>query len=272
MSLVYWYYNSGNNPFAKAAQKERMVRVYAESNYADQIIKSGQVAVLNMGVENEDPYFRLEREVGYTRKAKRYGDVRRKMTDAYPKLENSLTSIGSKLKPYGEYIYIDLAYIDSYINPLLNQGIFHSKHFIKKSKFTIETLLTIVNYHPYALSGDEIQSYQKTEIPALLLALKIEFPEIYEELKSQSPRVMELDEQLTYKNKTAYLSTLQPGYVELELGVINSQTFMWDGITLTNTIKAYDGMEIHQSVTPSEKTTVKVLDDATVTSQTQFVD
>lgn len=43
------------------------------------------------------------------------------------------------------------------------------------------------------------------------------------------------------------------------IGVINSQTFMWDGVTLTNTIKAYDGTEIHQSVTPSEKQRLRCL-------------
>lgn len=268
--LVCWYYNDGNNIFTKTPQKECIIRVYAKNEEAERIAETGYVAILNQNIGNEDPYFKIERQYGYTKKAKRYRDIYYKMLDTYPELENSLKSINSKVKSYGDYVYINLAYIDNYVNPLTKTDIFLTKHFIPKSKFTIETMETLLNYHPYAMMGGEIMDYQDKEIPALLLALKIEMPEFYEQLYKNSSRVKEIDKTITFKGKTAYLKTLTPGDVELRLGFIDRQVFYWDGTVLTNETQAYDKSKLLQTITPSDNTTVTIMDDMTVTSETKF--
>lgn len=268
--LVSWYYNDGDQLFTKTPQKEYIVRIYAKNEEAERIAKTGQAAVLNYGVGNDDPYFKVERQYGYTKKAKRYKDIYYKMSNTYPELEDSLKSITHKVKSYGDYVYINLAYIDNYVNPLTKTDIFLTKQFIPKSKFTIETMETLIDYHPYAMMGGEIMDYQNKEIPALLLSVKIEMPELYEQLYKKSSRVKEIDKTLTFKGKTAYLQTLNPGKVELRLGFIDRQVFYWDGHVLTNNTQAYDESELMQVITPSENTTVTIMDDMTVTSETKF--
>lgn len=268
--LVCWYYNNGEQLFTKTPQKEYIVRIYAKNEDAEKIAETGHVAVLNQKIGNEDPYFKIERQYGYTKKAKRYKDIYYKMRDTYPELENSLKSIKSKVKSYGDYVYINLSYVDNYVNPLTKTDIFITKHFISKSKFTIETMETLLNYHPYAMMGCEIMDYQNKEIPRLLLALKIEMPELYEQLYKKSSKVKEIDKTLTFKGKTAYLQTLNPGKVELRLGFIERQVFYWDGHVLTNNTQAYDESELMQVITPSENTTVTIIDDMTVTSETKW--
>lgn len=268
--LVCWYYNNGEQLFTKTPQKEYIVRIYAKNEDAEKIAETGHVAVLNQKIGNEDPYFKIERQYGYTKKARRYKNIYYKMRDTYPELENSLKSVTSKVKSYGDYVYINLAYVDNYVNPLTKTGIFATRHFISKSKFTIETMETLLDYHPYAMMGGEIMDYQNKEIPALLLALKIEMPEFYEQLYKNSSRVKEIDKTITFKGKTAYLKTLTPGNVELRLGFIDSQVFYWDGTVLTNETQAYDKSKLLQTITPSDNTTVTIMDDMTVTSETKF--
>ncbi len=86
----------------------------------------------------------------------------------------------------------------------------------------------------------------------------------------KSSKVKEIDKTLTFKGKTAYIQTLNPGKVELRLGFIDSQVFYWDGHVLTNNTQAYDESELMQVITPSENTTVTIMDDMTVTSETKF--
>lgn len=267
--LVCWYYN-GEQLFTKTPQKEYIVRIYAKNEEAEKVAETGHVAVLNQKIGNEDPYFKIERQYGYTKKAKRYKDIYYKMRDTYPELENSLKRVTSKVKSYGDYVYINLAYVDNYVNPLTKTDIFATRHFISKSKFTIETMETLLNYHPYAIMGSEIMDYQDKEIPALLLALKIEMPEFYEQLYENSSRVKEIDKTITFNGKTAYLKTLTPGNVELRLGFIDRQVFYWDGTVLTNETQAYDESKLLQTITPSDNTTVTIMDDMTVTSETKF--
>lgn len=270
--LVSWRYYNGTNIFLKTPEKEEITKVYAQNAKAEEILKTGQIAALDPSVRHEDPYFKIVSESGVTKRAKSYGKLKRKMTDNFPELENRLTNLSGVLKPYGDYIYIKLNYLNNYVNPFVKTDICHSQHFILKSKFTIDNIIKIIEYKPKSIMNGVIDRYQNEEIPNFLLALKIEFPELYNELKLKSEKVKNLEPNLTYVGKTAYVTTLNPGDVELRLSLLGEQTFYWNGSELTNSTKAYDGSIVKQSIQPSDNTTVKILTNKSVNTQTKFID
>lgn len=269
--LVSWHYFDGNSLFSKVPQREVLTKVYAKNEKAEEILKDKQVACLTSSINNSDPYFYKVSEEGFTRRAKNYGKLVRPYEEEFPELKNNLSSIKHNLKKYGDYVYIRLSFLDNLRNPFKADNFFETYNFIKLENFTVTNILKLLDFHPQAMFGGEISDYQEKEIPMFLHELKVEFPEIYQQLLQCSSKVKKFNDSITYIDKTAYLATLSPGQVELRLGFIDSQIFYWDGKVLSNKITAYDKSQIEQIIKPSIDTTVKIKDNSTVNSNTKFV-
>ena len=130
----------------------------------------------------------------------------------------------------------------------------------------------MINYKPQAAFGGTITNYRNSEIPALLLDLKIEFPQLYQDLMAASPVAAEIGSKLTYRGKKAYVTTLLPGNVDLQRNSSTPKTYFWNGSYLAADVTLYDKSKAKELIQPSKETSVMIVDDSSVTNKTVFVD
>lgn len=267
--LVSWSYYDGQGLFSNKSDREVLTEVFITDPKGEDVLKRGELACLTttgMFSRASDPYFKVYKKIGYTRRAKSHGKIVNDALAKYPELRNKLGGIKSKLLDYGEYVFIGLSYLDNYTNPIVEQNkAFFNKNFVYKECFTAEFLMTLINYRPRDLFGSKvIESYEKEQIPQLIIELKRKYPVLYKEIYEMSIVVQELDKEITYVGKKARLSTLKPGQVELQLSLLEKEVFDWDGSILIRKGKVYNGESITHYVKPSEDLIVKILDDNTV--------
>lgn len=269
--LVSWSYFDGKGIFSGKNEKEQLTKVYILKEEGEQLLKGGKIVRLNMFKGYHDPYFKIVKTEGFTRRAKNYGKLKSKMLKEYPELERKLTGVSSLIMDYGEYVYIDLPHLDNYVNPLTkDKETFLNENFIYKENFTPDFVKTLIEFRPRALMGGVIESYRKDDIPKFLSELKLTYPEIYQEVISTSNIAKSLVEEISYIGKKAYVKTLSNGEVEIELNILDKQKFYWDGKTLTNKLEMSDGNILSQSITPNENTIVKIVSDSTVNENTKL--
>lgn len=270
--LVSWSYYSGRGVFSRKNEKEQVTKVYVLNEEGEKLLAGSKVVCLNTFRGYYDPYFKVEKITGFTRRAKNYGKLNNEMKKQYPELERKLTNVSSMLMDYVDYIYISLPYLDNYVNPLTNdKEIFLNENFIYKEKFTPEFVKTLVEYVPRALMGGEITSYRKEELPKFLSELRLSFPELYKEVLAISDVAKTLVDDITYAGKEAYLYTLNSGDVEVKINIIDKQVFYWDGNTLTNEVEIAFGNLLSQTITPNKDTIVKIVSNDTVNENTKLV-
>ena len=71
-----------------------------------------------------------------------------------------------------------------------HSGVFRTgSPWLKPEDLNVENLLKLCNFRPYAMMGGEITSYQKEEVPTLLLQLKFRFPDLFAELMAAAPEL-----------------------------------------------------------------------------------
>lgn len=128
-----------------------------------------------------------------------------------------------------------------------------------------------MNYKPEALMGGVIDSFQKEKIPEFMMEVKSKFPQLYKGVLKKSERLQEVDKEISYVGKKAKVKTLKPGKVEVEITIINSQTFIWNGETLSNEVKTRSGDVINQNISPSDDTVVTIIEEDTVGKFAEFV-
>lgn len=272
--LVHWSYYGAKGLFSKKNDKEMLTKVYLIDERGRELVNQGHIAALTtIGFNRvDDPYFKIERQQGFTPRAQKYGDLKRKMMKKYPDLHNKLKPLKCKLADYGDYIYLDLAHIDNYVNPIVRDNdSFLNVNFIHKKDFNKEFLLMLMNYKPQALMGGTIDSFQKEEIPEFMVEVKSKFPQLYKSVLEKSERLQEVNKEISYVGKKAKVKTLKPGKVEVEITIIDSKTFMWNGETLSNEVRTRNGDVINQSITPSDDTVVIIIEDDTVDEFTEFI-
>lgn len=269
--LVSWSYFDGRGLFSGKNDKEKLTKVYILKEEGEEILKGGKIVRLNMSRGYNDPYFKIETTEGFTRRAKNYGKLKLKMLKEYPELERKLTGVSASIMDYGEYVYINLPYLDNYVNPLTtDKETFLNKNFIYKEKFTPDLVKTLIEFEPRALLVGVIESYRTKDVPRFLSSLKLTYPEIYQEVLSISNVAKSMVEKISYVGKKAYVKTLSNGEVEVEIDILNKQKFYWDGKTLTNKLEISDGNIISQTITPNENTIVKIISNSTVNDNTKL--
>ena len=208
-------------------------------------------------------------EEGPTVKARKFGEFISKGMN-HPKY-NALKCQPNKIFKVG----------DGYMMPYPHINLSEHSPFEEKSGFLVsgnpyihnltpEALSVIYTQRPMAMMGGEIKSYQKEVVPEIVKHLHDEYPDIYKALLSKHPDAAEMIENFDYTGKTAVLSTLLPGDME-----ISKKKWHWDGELLT-------GLGSHMIFAPvdSETLTLKPKDGATVkvsnvdmvSSNTVFVD
>ena len=111
---------------------------------------------------------------------------------------------------------------------------------LKEEDFTVENLLRLVNFRPQALMGGEITTYQKEEVPRLLLQLKFRFPEMFAAVIEAAPELAErVPNPEKFVGATLNVTKFPSGLVTLKFGTREKPVTVeatWDGEKLTATL------------------------------------
>lgn len=247
--------------------KEILKKIYLIDPEQEKIVENGLLPMNTSFSPTEYPYFRVEKIRGYTRRARSYGELKMNMLKRYPELKGRMQYIKKKIFPFGDFIFLDLAFIDNMVNPLVKKedGWFN-KNFVEKDKFTPDFVQNLVDYVPLTLiERKPIKEYQEREIPLFLSELKLSFPEIYKEIQS--------DVKISYIGRKAFLKTLNPGEVcfcERPLG--ERKFYNYDGETLISIEKKENYTMSTKIIPTTDRLIVEVRDDKTVNPNTKFVD
>ena len=261
--LVSWSYSPAS-PYIKG-DKERLTEVYLTSPAGESVLEAGHLPKLGF-MMHEDPYFKVKHTKGRTKNARSHGDIARKFKKNYPDLQDKLSSTDAKLLDFGEYIFINLLFINNYVNPIVNKDKWYNEQYIKKEFFNEELIRELIEYEPIALFNRRvIDAYQEEKLPEFLRALSLFDNELYN--KSIKGTAFE-DKPISYVGLKARLNTLKPGKVKYKCDFFREE-FNWDGELLSRTKKLDDGSTL--LVRPVSEAIVEIVDNETISSETEFI-
>lgn len=113
-------------------------------------------------------YGKAEREMGWTRSAQKFTPFIEKAkaeTRQFPKL----TRFGiDKIARIGEYVWLPFSFMEHCLDvPFIEKWYTWKRPypFMKRADFTPEVIVTLLNFHPIALNGEEIFQYQQDVVP-----------------------------------------------------------------------------------------------------------
>jgi len=216
------------------------------------------------------PYGQIKREEGYTKAARRCGDLIRKRKDEYGDVAYSKGDL--KFLCYiGDYVFLPLPHLINYSNSIREKNFFKGDgDIIRKEDFTPEFIVELIKYRPRAMMGGEITSYQREEIPKFCSQLKRYMPDMFDKVKMIYPEIEDRIEDIDYIDKWAKVVTLLPGKVKLSTDILE-----WDGEVIRAEGSQISFWRLNKEpvvVTPDENTYVQIVDNATVTDDTEFKD
>jgi len=219
------------------------------------------------------PYGKRSTHAGYSRRASKFYDWIKEQEAQYSNVLNALSSVSKVMSLVGEYVYLPYSFITMNESvPFTQRENFFSKgnRFLPVAHFTIENIEYICNFHPMAMMGGEITSYQKEEVPKFVKHLSEQFPELYAELCKKLPRVNEIS--LTNVGREAYLRTLNTNVGEFI--DCHKSHWVWDGEYLISKDSKASFMLVDKfaeiRIKPNGDPTVKITDDKQVNGKTEY--
>lgn len=233
------------------------------------------------------PYGYKTGETGPTKRSKTIGEWVRNKREQYKDVTGKLSYPKDKLCFVGDYVFLPYAHADSNENaPFLAKGGFllTGSDFIRKSDWNIKTIKSIVDFRPYALMGGEITEYQKKSVPLFLTHLEEVDPTMFKNLIDVYPEYLTKYNLVNkdYIGRTALLKTTNVFNFETE-GYQGKYKLIWewDGKFLKTrsphayneswgAIKQYDIIET--TITPNDKTEIKITNNLQVNDKTVFID
>lgn len=264
------------NSMSKAVKKEReKVMIYSCCNKDNcDAYKKGHCIMFNGLYGARCPYGDYKEVYGYTGKAKKCGELLEEYKNKYKKENNKLLTSVKFVCCIGDYIHLNLAYLDNWVNPIYNketEKMFFSRLLLKKEYFTNEFIIELLKYQPKALFGGVISDYQKEDAPLFAWQLKKYVPQKYNEVLKEYPKIEELANQVSFIGDEVRVKTLDPGKVCVSA---NKKPIIWDGEYLRGQVKdiAIFGTLVEEEfiIKPTDETVVYVYDNDTVNENTIF--
>ena len=264
------YYNPRTSFFKAGKNDRESYTLYSCSNCENcQAYKNHRCVMIGGLWGRRCPYGRISRKEGYTKSAKKCGELIESMKTRYPDIGYALKE-QKALCQVGDYVWIPLPWLVNHVNSVREREFFWGEYFVKNEDFTAEFVVELVNFRPRALMGGEISDYKKKYVPEFVRQVKIGFPEKYEEALRIQPSVAELAEKVEYKGKKAKLSSLKPGRVKVGIYEVE-----WDGVRLYGKAREFGvdvegDLEIRFGEGESEKTVATIVDEGTVGEETEI--
>jgi len=269
--INFTYYNPKNSLFKAGRSDRERVVIFTCSNAQNcDAYKNNKCVMLNGLFSHSCPYGKTKIEEGYTKVSRKCGQLIQKGKNEYGDIEYSKKSL--KFVCYiGDYVYLPLPHLLNYKNSIREKDFFKGDgDIIKKEDFTPEFIVELLKFKPRALMGGEITSYQQENVPMFCSQLKRYMPDMFEKVKKLYPDIDYIIQNINYVGKYAKVKTLLPGKVQL-----NNDILEWDGtiIKAKGHQISFWGLDNEDVViTPADNTYVKIVDNNTVTEDTEFAD
>ena len=264
------YYNPYSALFKAGKNDRETVTLYTCCNTENcDAYKRKKCVMLNGLYGHSCPYGKKSREVGYTKAAKKCGELIHYYKEKYGEVEYNVKDLRF-ICYIGDYVFLNLPFLVNYENSIRNKDFFIGEDMIKKSEFTPEFVVELIKYRPRAMFGGVIARYQKEAVPLFCTQLKRYMPDMYENVKTIYPEIESRTEDADYRDKKAKVKTLLPGKVKLSIYL-----FDWDGKMMrTKAGKSgfYELKDEELVIYPNDDTCVRIVDNATVTEETEFAD
>lgn len=225
------------------------------------------------------PYGSSRDERGPTRRAANFGQWVRDHKAMHPGIGWNLSVPPKKLAFVGEYVYLPYSHMDMLESRAFEKGKLFERRttFIKREKWTLELVLSLIDLRPQAIFGGEILSYQGESVPAFIAHIREIDTDMWRQLIAVRP---ELDTTPNYVGRKAILRTLA---YPIEIPPKHSEyqvPWSWDGKVLRSTSRhaysgAWGGIEpesLSIELVPAPMAAVIVASNAWVTPETMFVD
>lgn len=239
------------------------------------------------------PYGMYRKFEGFTPKARAYNtwiNEQKKKYEGVPYIKEHTDVLAF----IGDYVFLPYAHMDmAEVGFIQKNTGFLGKGcaFLKKELFTPEVILKLINFHPQAMMGGEISSYQQESIPKFVKHLQEKCPELLketekleikrfldfehknEENKFFRSRIREILEKYSYKGRKAILQSLTPNVGKFT--DIHKGEWIWDGEYLTSLNAHASFMLVDKfdeiRVKPKLRATVVITEEGQVNEKTEFL-
>lgn len=217
------------------------------------------------------PYGTFHTESGPTQRARGYYS----WTSEREKIarEHGWLSVAAhKMAFIGDYVFLPYSHMN------MNKDIpFVYGTFLKREDWTIENVLTLIDFKPQALFGGTISSYRTEQIPLFISHIRECDKDMWAKLIAVRPA---LNTEPSYVGRKALLRTLAYPITISPYDNRYPVSWSWDGEKATTIdVDGYYAIwgkipakAIALSIVPTENATVVVKDNAWVTPETVFVD
>lgn len=264
------YYNPCNSLFKASRSDRERVTLYTCCNKDNcDAYKRNKCVMLNGLYGKHCPYGQKRTETGFTKAAMNCGKLIANYKKKYGEVEYSKKDL-QFICNIGDYVFLNLNHLTNYVNSIRDKDFFVGEYMVKKSDFTPEFVVELIKYRPLALFGGVIPSYEKEDVPRFCTQLKRYMPEMYEQVKAIYPEIDKYIENIDYIGKFAKVKTLLPGNVKVSI-----YQCKWDGKVIRGTCKGlgiHDLKDAEVIIIPNDDTYVKIVNNATVTDETEFRD
>lgn len=264
------FYNPQTSIFKTGKSDRERVSLYTCCNKHNcDAYKRNKCIMLNGLWGHSCPYGRRHSQEGYTKAAKNCGKLVREYKAKYPDIHYKVSMLEFVCN-IGDYVFLNLPHLINYVNPIRDRSFFIKDDLIKKEDFTPEFVVELIKFRPRAMFGGEIRDYQQKSVPMFCAQLKRYMPEMYSKVKDIYPDIDKYIEKINYVGKYAKVKTLLPGDVGISI-----YKAAWDGEVIRSTGKElgiFDLKDAELVVVPKDDTYVKVVDNTTVTDETEFRD
>ena len=277
--LISWSYRNGQGLFSSKNDKDFVNLYFVRNAETEETIKMvGYIPSDALGPNFPGVY--VQKEWGYTPRARSYGKIKNKFQKQCPDLEDKFLckqpNIGENLNGV---IYTNLAYLSNYVNSLTEKypEYFLTSKYIKESAFDDNKFVVdLLAYKPLALIGGEIKSYQKEDLPKFLQSVKYYNNELYSKLLAFD-KVQELNKTFSPVGKIAKVHSLKPSKICLLKDLFTFSidgTYFWNGekIIITFSDRSAKSTNIDTlTFVPKDDYLVKIVEEESVTPETEFV-
>ena len=281
--IVSWSYYSGDSIFKGASKREEVNYVVCSCADKCEAYKLGKCASKGV-LGGWCPYGDYKTETGYTQRASKWGDLRRTWEKNHADSHIFLKPLDFLCR-VGEYhVHIGLPWLeDSFdifckargFEPFEDYRSTASYTTIPIELFTKDLVISLLKYNPNTWFGDSLRKDYEKKLPEWCIRFQKSFPELYEEVVKDYPKIEEYISKIDYKGKKAYLETLLPGQVK-----VNGTVCVWNGKILTSTADQFGygilkkdlDKDCTITIYVTEKSTCEIVDNNTVSENTKFID
>lgn len=222
-------------------------------------------------VSDSCPYGIKEKVVGFTKLARKCGELERKARNEYPDLFYALKE-ETGFARIGDYVLFPISYLCGVRNPFPPDDDFcfeKNEKLINIKYYTPNIIKQLCTYRPYTLFNNrEIKNYRQEILPEFLERLKKYDWKMYQEVLKIYPEAESIANEFSYIGKKALLSTLSAGKVKLKTDLCE-----WDGETikfLGNPVLF--GVKGTYYLKPDSSAVATICDEKTITGNTLLVD